>query len=193
MADISTYTWEEAATTAQTALQIPGVKIWPNPDVYVRGLRASDGPLRFNFGTLTVVRAVDQTVQGLRASDNALRFSFGTLTVAVAGGGGGASPEIENLTPTTGSQINSGTTLGFDVVVSDATPLRLVVVGVRYNNLDTSEFVYEGDQFLPYFEASSTVEAITNGYRFRLKRRGGWPADPRVFVRAVSEEGAMNE
>lgn len=103
----------------------------------------------------------------------------------------GVSPIVSNFTPSLGGAIVSGTTLQFDVTVSDSTPLQSVAIGVRYDGLSLVEFAYDGTVLTPNFELGS-VSTLPTGLRFQLKRRGGWPASPKVFVLAVTEDGAEN-
>lgn len=99
-------------------------------------------------------------------------------------------PSIHSFTPA--PPISKTQTLGFDVTLSDSSLFSLISIVVAYDGVEDEESPYDGEDFSPLYDGDSYVEAITNGYRFHLKRRGGWPGNPTVKVRAVSASGIVS-
>jgi len=101
-----------------------------------------------------------------------------------------ADPVVDGFSPAVGATIVSTDTVQFDVTTSNSlVPLSLVVVGVKFASTGAVESVYSGSAFLPYYSTDSTITSITDGYRFVLERRGGWPSAPSFFVSATSDNG----
>lgn len=96
------------------------------------------------------------------------------------------SPSISNVTPAPG-QLTATTPLGFDVT-DDSGLFRRVIVLILYSG-KPAEVAYDGDAFLPYYVAGSSVASIEGGLHFSVKRAGGWPAAPRLKVIAIDRSG----
>lgn len=90
-----------------------------------------------------------------------------------------AAPVVFNASPTAGSTVAPGDQLGFDVTDADS-GFRRILTTARYPNKGLWEVVHDGDSFAPFF-VSSTRSAITDGYRYRCTRTGGWP-DTQVLI-----------
>ena len=117
---------------------------------------------------------------------------YATVGDEVTGGGGDdpVAPVVENVTPAAGSPISSGTTLGFDVV--DNVALRRVVVLARFVG-GAQDVVHDGDAFAATYAPASTRTAIAGGWRYRIRRAGGWPSSPSILPLAVDTSGNVAE
>ncbi len=112
----------------------------------------------------------------------------------IVGGAAGSStpPVVGNFSPSLVTPIQSTQSVGFDVTISDGTAFANVSISVVFDSLGLAEEVYDGADFSALYVASSIRATIANGFRFTLIRRGGWPANPKVKVRAVSVTGVLN-
>jgi hypothetical protein len=81
-------------------------------------------------------------------------------------------PVVGNVTLAEASELESDSVIGFDV--TDDGTLALSFVWVRLPSGDT-EVVHDGAAFTDRYGAESTREAIAGGWRFRVRRVGGWP------------------
>jgi hypothetical protein len=89
-----------------------------------------------------------------------------------------ATPVAAVVSPPEGSSISSTTPLVIDV--TDDLGLRRVIVAARFPD-GTAELVHDGDLFSTRY-ASSSKTAISGGFRFTLRRQGGWFASPTIQV-----------
>ncbi len=101
-------------------------------------------------------------------------------------------PVISNYDPARPGPLGNDETLGFDVTVSDDSGFSNISIVILFDELESEESVYDGFEFSPLYLASSSAVAITNGFRFRLNRRAGWPENPIAKVRAVTASGVLN-
>lgn len=102
-----------------------------------------------------------------------------------------SAPAISNVSPNPGVAITEDTPLAFDV--TDSTPFREIVVLVKFNDAPAYtpwEVVYDGSAFGPNYVDQSAKTSITNGFHFRLVRRGGWPSAPTLLTHAIDTSGA---
>lgn len=117
-------------------------------------------------------------------TDSLIAFVAVTPPSAVA-------PVVNNFSPALPGPVSATGTLGFDVTIADGTPFAAIDVCVKFPALLLTESAYDGS-FTSLYSAS-TIVAITNGFRFVLSRRGGWPDTKNdVRVRAVSSTGVLN-
>lgn len=114
----------------------------------------------------------------------------GDLIAAVVGSV--IAPVVANFVPALPGPIQPTQGVQFDVTVSDGTPFANLAILIAFEGLETEEAAYDGADFSPLYVASSTVTGITHGLRFVLRRRGGWPANPIVKIRAVTTSGRLN-
>lgn len=89
-----------------------------------------------------------------------------------------ANPVAAVVSPPEGSSISSTTPLVIDV--TDDLGLRRVIIAARFPD-GTAELVHDGDLFSTRY-ASSSKTAISGGFRFTLRRQGGWFASPTIQV-----------
>lgn len=104
--------------------------------------------------------------------------------------GGGPSdvlpPEVTNVVPAAGTPITPTDEVRFDVTDdSGAFALLLVTVDQR----GVQEVVHDGVSFVGYYAELSTRELLTEGFRYRMRRSGGWTAPPQFRVYAVDAVG----
>lgn len=102
------------------------------------------------------------------------------------------APAISNVEPAVLSDVGRLDPIFFDV--TDAGELGRVIVAARFVN-GAYEVVHDGNDFAAGYAAQSTRTAITDGYRYRVRRTAGWPSLPgaiapmTIAVWAVDSEG----
>lgn len=108
-----------------------------------------------------------------------------------AASGGGSDPAISNLVPTIGP-ITGQQILQFDVTDPD-NDLVAVLIQASFDGLVGTEVVHDGIAFKGHYSnAANTRTSITNGYRYRILRDGGWPGSPTVEPVAIDSAGHEN-
>lgn len=108
------------------------------------------------------------------------------------GGGGGLPPVVINVTPATGTLLQPDAFVDFDVVDVDS-PMRRIIILVRYPHISVREAIYEIPGLTPQFASDSTVTPIVNGFHFHLRRLGGWPdTEISLMVDAIDVDGNEN-
>lgn len=98
------------------------------------------------------------------------------------------APVVSNVSPADGATLKSDTAIQFDVT-DDSGSLSAVFISARYVSSGEHEVVHDGDQFATRFVALSTRTSISGGYRYTLRRSGGWPAAPNLLVKALDASG----
>lgn len=116
---------------------------------------------------------------------------------AVAIGGEFNTPDeglpIVEFFPLTGATLAPGGQVIVDV--TDQTSgeiggIRRVVIVVSYDDGGTAEIIYDGDDFVGIFHATSSVTPITDGFRYVIERNGpGWLEGFDLLVFAVDVGG----
>lgn len=99
-----------------------------------------------------------------------------------------SGPAITNQNPATSVAIQGTDPVSFDVTDGDRA-FRIIVILARYAGTDLYEVIHDGNSFAPLFVAQSAKESIANGYRFRCRRRGGWPGAVTLLTHAVDLAG----
>lgn len=87
-------------------------------------------------------------------------------------------PVINNFVPAVGTNIARTDPVQFDV--TDETGIAAVFIIARYND-GTSECVWSDNNFQARFLAGSSRVEITDGYRFVIRRTGGWLNTPIII------------
>lgn len=101
-------------------------------------------------------------------------------------GGSTNKPSIQNLTPAPGSVLFTDTPITFDVIDPDD-DLASIILIAEYK--DYSEIVC-ADSVLGWdFNEASTIEKIDNGWRFAIRRNGGWKAAPTIAIHVLDRRG----
>lgn len=97
-------------------------------------------------------------------------------------------PVIANYSPTPGTQITEDQALSFEVT-DDSGAFRRIIIVAYYADTGASEVIHDGDSFYPYFSAESSRVAITDGFRYTVKRVRGWPASPTIKTFPFDQSG----
>lgn len=97
-------------------------------------------------------------------------------------------PVVSIVSPTPGTNISGVTPLVFDV--TDTGLFRRIIVRLKFTGQNW-EFIHDGDTFGPGYQADSTRTIISGGYRYSLRKDGGWPIGqvPRLTVYAIDTGG----
>src|SRR5688500_905362 len=99
------------------------------------------------------------------------------------GPGNGAAPTIQNVVPALNTGIVPETVVRFDVVDADDDLFDVVLFAI-FVGTGNWEVIWDGDQFSPRYLQGSRRDAIATGFRYTLKRAGGWPETPKIRARA---------
>ena len=95
-------------------------------------------------------------------------------------------PTVGNFSPANGTTITDTDPIFFDVT-DNSGEFRRVIVAVTQG--DQTELAHDGDAFLaPYSDLSTRIN-IADGFRYTLRRSGGWSASATVRVFAVDLSG----
>jgi hypothetical protein len=97
-------------------------------------------------------------------------------------------PVISNFVPPIGTVIGRTDPIQFDV--TDEIELASIFIIARYND-GSAECVWNNTSFLPRFLAGSSRVPITDGYRFTVRRTGGWITTP-IIVDIVAVDTSGN-
>lgn len=101
-----------------------------------------------------------------------------------------ATPSIGNFVPSAGSAILSTTVIQFDVT-DNMSLFRRILVTARFPN-GSHEVVHNGDTFTAtYNSGDNTRSVIAGGYRYTVRRNGGWTigSNPTFFIYAIDFAG----
>lgn len=132
-----------------------------------------------------VVRALDQAGN---QDTNAVEH-LATVGSGGGGGGGGNPPTITNYQPPIGTPIVATSPIQFDVL-DDETNFRRVFVEVAFpDSTGVTEVVHDGTGFQGLYSAGSSRVIITGGFRYLVRRSGGWPGTPEFLVFAIDHAG----
>lgn len=99
-------------------------------------------------------------------------------------------PVVSNVTPAAGTALTPDSTVGFDL--TDDVEILAAFVYVIYPDLGEAEAVHDGATFLPRFVGLSSRSTIANGFRYTLRRSGGWKST-NIDVRVRALDAAGNE
>ena len=97
-------------------------------------------------------------------------------------------PTITLVSPVAGAPIAADTAIVVDV--TDDVGLSLVVLTCEIPAGGPHEVVWLRSAFSSYY-SDSTVAVIAGGYRYTIRRRGGWTASPRFHCEAVDTGGSL--
>lgn len=96
------------------------------------------------------------------------------------------SPTISGYSPAAGSTITRDQAIQFDV--TDETGLASALVMATLGD-GQPEVVHDGTQFRGRYASLSTRSSISGGYRFVVRRTGGWTSSPTIQVVPVDTGG----
>jgi len=94
---------------------------------------------------------------------------------------------VVNVSPANASEIASTGTLSFDLIATGGVLRALVCVKFEDSDLP-AELVHDGTNFSRGYSQASRV-AVPSGFRYVLRRDGGWPAGPQLAVFAFDTTG----
>lgn len=121
---------------------------------------------------------------------NPVQVGSGTASVILGGvAGGGAAPVIDNFDPPVGTPLARSDSVSFDVT-DDTGLLR----GEVFVTLGGDTFVvHDGDNFRGQFanlsSRSPIVAGLSSGFRYTVRRNGGWIESPTFEVHATDTSG----
>lgn len=116
------------------------------------------------------------TVEGGAGSGLCGSMFAGTTGEIELVGGVSEIPDIRNFSPAPGAAIDRLSHLRFDVT-DDTGELLMMFVTALFPD-GTCECVWDGDAFTPRYSATSSRVAVDCGYRFTVRRAGGWMQTP---------------
>jgi len=105
---------------------------------------------------------------------------------SLGAGGDTTPPTIENFVPAVGTPLSRSDAVQFDVL-DNVSLLRRVIVIVTLAGEPC--VVHDGFSFRGQFSNLSTRASIAGGFRFIVKRNGGWTTPPTFEVFAIDTSG----
>jgi hypothetical protein len=112
------------------------------------------------------------------------------MSYGVEAWGGGPTdttpPTLTNVVPSPGTPINPADEVRFDMT-DDSGEFATLLVTVDQKGI--LEVVHDGERFLGYYGELSTRELVSGGWRYKVRRTGGWTAAPIFRVYAVDAVG----
>lgn len=93
--------------------------------------------------------------------------------ILIGGAGAGAAPTVSYVSPTPGSSIDPTDPIVLDVTDVDTASLPGTFLFMRAVD-GSQEVAWDGAAFSSNY-ATSTRVAIPDGFRYTLRRAGGWP------------------
>lgn len=100
-------------------------------------------------------------------------------------------PVVAFVSPIESAQIETGDALVFDVTDNSGQLGRVLVAVVIASTAD-QELAHDGIAFTARYTALSTRTAIVGGFRFSIRRTGGWPRGTTVTVRVWAVDPSGN-
>jgi hypothetical protein len=105
---------------------------------------------------------------------------------SLGAGGDEVPPTIENFVPAVGTPLKRSDSIRFDVL-DNVSSLRRAEIFVSLAG--ETYVVHDGEKFRGQFSNLSTRTPIAGGFRFTVKRNGGWTSPPTFEVHAVDTSG----
>jgi len=115
------------------------------------------------------------------------KVDFLAAVVAPGSGPGDTVPPVVTLISPLDGRIEPSTEVVLEV--TDNTGLRRVLLAARFPSNGLEELVHTGDRFTARFAQGSTRLAISGGWRYSLKRAGGWDRNLELDVYAIDTSG----
>lgn len=122
---------------------------------------------------------------------NVARSDAEILTSYTRGLSDSSVPTVVNLNPPNGTTISPSQAISFDVLTDSANGLAAAMIWVTYSS-GLVELAFDGSSLTPAFAPNSTRVPIANGHTYTLRRRGGFPAGPRISISAIGTNGLEN-
>lgn len=104
-----------------------------------------------------------------------------------------SAPTISDVEPAAGVAVYADTAISFSVTDIDnfSSIIPMIILDPYGTPEPVSRGVADGDFAFEARYSSSTRIAIANGYRYTIRRRGGWPAAPRLQIWATDLSGGI--
>lgn len=101
-------------------------------------------------------------------------------------------PEVAFVSPAPGTTLLPTDQIVFDVT-DNLDELGRAWVALANNATGDVELLHDGSSFTPRYAALSSRVAIVDGFRFTVRRTGGWPSGSTITVRvfAVDQDGNL--
>ena len=114
---------------------------------------------------------------------------FGAELVQLSASGDDEAPVVSNFSPPLGSTIAAQDPIFFDVT-DNSGQFKRVLVAIEQGS--ATELIHDGTSFLEPYDALSSRTNIQGGFRYRVRRSGGWVEDPTGQVFAFDKSGNEN-
>ena len=101
------------------------------------------------------------------------------------------APVVTLVSPLDG-QVEPTTAVVFDVTEESTAGLCDVFVYAVFAASGDVEVIHDGDAFTARYLGQSARPAITGGFRYTVRRTGGWPSNPRIRVKAIDRAGNVS-
>lgn len=101
-----------------------------------------------------------------------------------------AKPVVDDFSPPLPSTGIGATTPVFFSITDDSADFRRVLVLIEQDGV--TELVHDGDAFVAPYAVLSSRSVIANGFRYRVRRTGGWQSDVTLRVFAIDKSGNEN-
>lgn len=98
------------------------------------------------------------------------------------------APVVSGFSPPPGTTIATGDAIQFDVTDDSGAFSRIFAVA-RFLGVGTDEVVHDGDAFTARYAPQSNRVPIANGFRYTVRRYGGWPDSPQIRVYPIDGSG----
>ena len=99
-----------------------------------------------------------------------------------------SGPTISNRSPDPSIAVGPTDPISFDVV-QGSNPFLDIVILAQFPSEGLYEVVFDGAAFSPLYAQQSRQQSISGGYRFLLRRTGGWPGAVTVKTKAIDTAG----
>lgn len=97
-------------------------------------------------------------------------------------------PTITDITPPASTVLELTQSVSFSVTDAGNGTFARIIIAVAYTN-SVEELVYDGSAFVGLYAATSSISAITDGFRFTILRSGGWLTAPTFRAFPIDSSG----
>jgi hypothetical protein len=145
-------------------------------------------PLSGDTGQDAVGQSYGATMPTLGLVDNTVLYNPWPDVGIPTGPSDIVAPVVDNFVPVAGTQIAASDSIAFDVT-DDQGSFARIFVGVEFVQSGDQEIAHDGTTFTGRYVQASTRVAIANGYRYTLRRLGGWTSAPKIRVWPIDTAG----
>jgi hypothetical protein len=96
---------------------------------------------------------------------------------------------VTNVQPASLANVQPADTLSFDVTSTTGLLRIIVCIGWPVETERAPELAHDGNAFQALYIEGSTRTAVAGGFRYVLRRAGGWYAAPAPLIFAVDSAG----